>query len=62
MYLPPEAANPYAERDHRQDDVFAFGVTWYQVLVSKIERTSYTHRRSISWKHSPMSGAASAAS
>jgi hypothetical protein len=41
MYLPPEAANPYEERDHRQDDVFAFGVTWFQVLVGRIERPSY---------------------
>jgi eukaryotic-like serine/threonine-protein kinase len=41
MYLPPEAADPYEERSEAQDDVFAFGVVWYQVLSGKIERPPY---------------------
>jgi serine/threonine protein kinase len=38
MYLPPEAADPYIPRRPAQDDVFAFGVIWYQILTGKIER------------------------
>jgi serine/threonine protein kinase len=38
MYLPPEAVDPYSERRPAQDDVFAFGVIWYQVLTGMIER------------------------
>lgn len=41
MYLPPEAAVPYLPRRPAQDDVFAFGVIWYQMLTGKIERPSY---------------------
>ena len=41
MYLPPEAADPYENRAPAQDDVFAFGVMWYQVLTGRIERPSY---------------------
>jgi serine/threonine-protein kinase len=41
MYLPPEAADPYERRLPAQDDVFAFGVLWYQVLTRKIERPPY---------------------
>jgi serine/threonine protein kinase len=41
MYLPPEAADPYAERRPAQDDVFAFGVIWYQLLVGRLERPPY---------------------
>jgi serine/threonine protein kinase len=41
MYLPPEAADPYEERSSAQDDVFAAGVVWYQVLTGKIERPPY---------------------
>lgn len=41
MYLPPEAADPYEVRDPAQDDVFAFGVMWYQMLTRCIERPSY---------------------
>jgi hypothetical protein len=41
MYLPPEAADPYIPRKPAQDDVFAFGVIWYQMLTGKIERPPY---------------------
>jgi serine/threonine protein kinase len=41
MYLPPEAADPYEPRTPAQDDVFAFGVVWYQVLTGRIERPPY---------------------
>ncbi|MGH7169790.1 MAG: serine/threonine-protein kinase, partial [Gemmataceae bacterium] len=41
MYLPPEAADPYIPRQPAQDDVFAFGVIWFQMLMGKIERPSY---------------------
>jgi hypothetical protein len=41
MYLPPEALEPYAPRSAAQDDVFALGVTWYQLLVTRLERPSY---------------------
>jgi serine/threonine protein kinase len=41
MYLPPEAADPYEPRSPAQDDVFAFGVVWYQALTSKVERPPY---------------------
>ncbi len=41
MYLPPEAADPYEPRTAAQDDVFAFGVIWYQVLTGRIERPPY---------------------
>ena len=41
MYLPPESADPYEERSPAQDDVFALGVVWYQVLTGKIERPPY---------------------
>ena len=41
MYLPPEAADPYIPRKPAQDDVFAFGVIWYQMLTGRIERPSY---------------------
>jgi serine/threonine protein kinase len=41
LYLPPEAADPYFARKPAQDDVFAFGVIWYQMLTGRIERPSY---------------------
>ncbi len=41
MYLPPEADDPYRPRSPAQDDVFAFGVVWYQVLTGNIERPPY---------------------
>lgn len=41
MYLPPEAANPFKERDFAQDDVFALGVVWFQVLTGRLVRPSY---------------------
>jgi hypothetical protein len=41
MYLPPEAAEPFAVRHPAQDDVFAVGVLWYQLLAGKLERPPY---------------------
>jgi serine/threonine protein kinase len=41
MYMPPEAADPYVPRTPAQDDVFAFGVIWYQLLTGKVERPPY---------------------
>jgi serine/threonine protein kinase len=41
MYLPPEANDPFEPRQPAQDDVFAFGVIWYQLLVNRLERPPY---------------------
>lgn len=41
MYLPPEAANPFKQREFAQDDVFALGVIWFQVLTGHLSRPSY---------------------
>lgn len=41
MYLPPEALQPFAKRSPEQDDVFALGVIWYQLLVGRLERPPY---------------------
>jgi serine/threonine protein kinase len=41
MYLPPEAQNVLAPRHAAQDDVFAIGVIWYQLLVECLERPPY---------------------
>jgi serine/threonine protein kinase len=41
MYLPPEAQQLLLERDPAQDDVFALGVMWYQLLVGRLERPPY---------------------
>ena len=41
MYHPPEAADPFEKRDPAQDDVFALGVIWYQVLTGKLVRPPY---------------------
>ena len=41
MYLPPEAADPYAPRRPAQDDVFALGVVWFQLLTGTLERPPY---------------------
>lgn len=41
MYLPPEAANPFKQRDFAQDDVFALGVVWFQVLTGQLTRPAY---------------------
>lgn len=41
LYLPPEALQPFAKRSPLQDDVFAIGVVWYQLLVGKLERPPY---------------------
>lgn len=41
MYWPPEAWLPFATRDPAQDDVFAIGVIWYQLLVERLERPPY---------------------
>jgi serine/threonine protein kinase len=41
MYLPPEALQQFTKRSPLQDDVFAVGVIWYQLLVGKLERPPY---------------------
>jgi serine/threonine protein kinase len=41
MYLPPEALQPFVKRSSEQDDVFAVGVIWYQLLVGRLERPPY---------------------
>jgi serine/threonine protein kinase len=41
MYHPPEASDPFRRRDPAQDDVFALGVIWYQVLTSELVRPPY---------------------
>jgi serine/threonine protein kinase len=41
MYLPPEALQPFVKRSPEQDDVFAVGVMWYQLLVGRLERPPY---------------------
>jgi hypothetical protein len=40
MYLPPEASQP-DEREYAQDDIFALGVIWYQLLIGRSERPPY---------------------
>jgi Protein kinase domain len=41
LYLPPEAQLRGTRRSPFQDDVFAVGVIWYQLLVDSIERPPY---------------------
>jgi serine/threonine protein kinase len=41
MYLPPEAQEIFVEREPAQDDVFALGVLWYQLVVERLERPPY---------------------
>jgi len=41
MYHPPEASDPIEKREPAQDDVFALGVIWYQVLTGRLERPPY---------------------
>jgi serine/threonine protein kinase len=41
MYLPPDALQPFVQRSPEQDDVFAVGVSWYQLLVGRLERPPY---------------------
>lgn len=41
MYLPPEANDPYLPRSPAQDDVFAIGIIWYQMLLGALERPPY---------------------
>jgi serine/threonine protein kinase len=41
LYLPPEAQARSVKRSPAQDDVFAVGVIWYQLLVGSIERPPY---------------------
>jgi hypothetical protein len=41
MYLPPEAQEPFCDRQPAQDDVFALGVLWYQLIVERLERPPY---------------------
>ncbi len=48
MYLPPEAANPFKQREFPQDDVFALGVVWFQVLTGHLTRPSYDFAEELS--------------
>ncbi|WP_143393492.1 serine/threonine-protein kinase [Fimbriiglobus ruber] len=41
VYHPPEASDPFLKRDPAQDDVFALGVVWYQVLTGDLVRPPY---------------------
>jgi serine/threonine protein kinase len=41
MYWPPEAHEIGAPRKLGQDDVFALGVIWYQLVVNRMERPPY---------------------
>ena len=41
LYLPPEAQQRSFHRKAAQDDVFALGVVWYQLIIGAIERPSY---------------------
>jgi len=41
IYLPPESLEPFRHREPPQDDVFAVGVVWYQLLVERLERPPY---------------------
>ncbi len=41
MYHPPEASDPFLHRRPAQDDVFALGVIWYQVLTNELVRPPY---------------------
>jgi len=41
LYLPPEALQAFVKRSPEQDDVFAVGVIWYQLLVGRLERPPY---------------------
>jgi serine/threonine protein kinase len=41
MYLPPEAQEVLVARAPAQDDVFALGVLWYQLIVERLERPPY---------------------
>lgn len=41
LYLPPEAQQILTAREPAQDDVFALGVLWYQLVVEKLDRPPY---------------------
>jgi serine/threonine protein kinase len=41
VYLPPEATEPFRQREPAQDDVFAVGVIWYQLVVERLQRPPY---------------------
>ena len=41
LYHPPEASDPFLPRNPAQDDVFAIGVIWYQILTGKLDRPPY---------------------
>ncbi|WP_406700340.1 serine/threonine-protein kinase [Singulisphaera sp. Ch08] len=41
LYLPPEAQQRGTLRKPAQDDVFALGIVWYQLVVGAIERPPY---------------------
>lgn len=41
LYLPPAAAEPFAAIEPAQQDVFAVGVVWPQLCVTRLERPPY---------------------
>jgi len=41
MYQPPELQRPWSERCPPQEDVFAVGVIWYQLLVESLDHPPY---------------------
>lgn len=41
LYLPPEAGDHASKCDPFKQDVFAFGVLWYQLIVERLERPPY---------------------
>ena len=45
LYLPPEAQQRSFRRKPYQDDVFALGVVWFQLIMGSIERPSYDFAR-----------------
>jgi hypothetical protein len=47
MFLPPEAQDQLADRHPAQDDVFAVGILWYQLLVERLERPPYDFAESL---------------
>jgi serine/threonine protein kinase len=43
MYHPPESSDPFRKRLPAQDDVFALGVVWYQLLTGELVRPPYDY-------------------
>ncbi len=48
MYHPPEASDPFRARHPAQDDVFALGVIWYQLLTGELVRPAYDFAEQLS--------------